>query len=99
MHLQVSFQTVSQAVESAITSRAKVEAEIQLMKQLKHPLANDQFVPVMQASHSLSSLSSLSDSLVAFHISSLGLGRDTEGDDSLCGERSTLCVQLLWGVI
>jgi diaphanous 1 len=45
---RVSFQTVSQAVQSAIASRAKVEAEIQLMKQLRHPSANDQFVTVMQ---------------------------------------------------
>ncbi|KAH0840265.1 hypothetical protein J3R83DRAFT_1272 [Lanmaoa asiatica] len=45
---RISFQTVSQAVQSAIASRAKVEAEIQLLKQLRHPSANDQFVTVMQ---------------------------------------------------
>ncbi|KAG6373818.1 hypothetical protein JVT61DRAFT_5963 [Boletus reticuloceps] len=45
---RISFQSVSQAVQSAITSRAKVEAEIQLMKQLRDPSANDQFVTVMQ---------------------------------------------------
>ncbi|KAF8550371.1 hypothetical protein OG21DRAFT_1525162, partial [Imleria badia] len=42
LRVQVSFQTVLQVVQSSITSCAKVKAEIQLMKQLRHPLANEQ---------------------------------------------------------
>jgi len=45
---RISFHTVLQAVQSAIASRAKVEVEIQLMKQLRQPSANDQFVAIMQ---------------------------------------------------
>ncbi|KAF9232167.1 hypothetical protein BU15DRAFT_55302 [Melanogaster broomeanus] len=45
---RISFQTTSQAVQSVIASRAKVEAEVQLLNQLRHPSANDQFVKVMQ---------------------------------------------------
>ncbi|KAF8138924.1 hypothetical protein EV363DRAFT_1315171 [Boletus edulis] len=60
---RISFQSVSQAVQSAITSRAKVEAEIQLMKQLRDPSANDQFRFIVQASDTVEALKELTASV------------------------------------
>ncbi|KAH7922962.1 FH2-domain-containing protein [Leucogyrophana mollusca] len=45
---RISFQTVAQSVQSLVVSLGKVKEEIQLLKQLRHPSSNDQFVAVMQ---------------------------------------------------
>ncbi|KIK96072.1 hypothetical protein PAXRUDRAFT_32637 [Paxillus rubicundulus Ve08.2h10] len=45
---RISFQTTSLAVQSVIASRGKVEAEVQLLKQLRHPSATDQCIKAMQ---------------------------------------------------
>jgi len=48
IHLSVSFPTLRQNVQSLVASLDKVTEEINMLKQIRIPSDNDQFIAVMQ---------------------------------------------------